>query len=98
MKNERNAATEEQNGSDRRASHRVSATHLRRPPANSSVCNKPLAKTGNAFPESAAASLMRRPAASAQNRREDLPVDIAAAEDHRNAAAAHRLALLKEGG
>ena len=35
----------------RRASNPVSATHLRIRPANSSVCNKPVRKTGNAFPE-----------------------------------------------
>ena len=36
---------------DRWASNPVSATHFRIRPANSSVCNKPLRKTGNAFPE-----------------------------------------------
>jgi len=36
----------------RRATNPVSATHFRPRPANSSVCNKPLRKTGNAFPES----------------------------------------------
>ena len=37
-------------------------------------------------------------AASAQNRREDFPVDIAAAEDQGDAVAAHRLAFLNKGG
>ena len=36
---------------DRWAGNPVSATHFRIRPANSSVCNKPLQKTGNAFPE-----------------------------------------------
>lgn len=37
-------------------------------------------------------------AASAQNRREDFPVDVAAAQNQGDAAAAHRLAFLKKGG
>src|SRR5579884_1728380 len=36
----------------RRATNPVSATHFRPRGANFSVCNKALAKTGNAFPES----------------------------------------------
>ena len=35
----------------RRATNPFSATHFRMRPANSPVYNKPLAKTGNAFPE-----------------------------------------------